>query len=163
MPGAITLRPIADEDRGFLRALYGTTRADELAVVDWSEEQKAEFIRFQFRAQHTYYMQQFPNAAFDLVLEDDRPIGRFYVDRRADEIRVIDIAILPEKRRSGIGGRLMRQILEEGQDAGLPVQIHVERNNPALALYRRLGFEEIEDQQVYLLMKWQPNLGRTAQ
>lgn len=157
MPGSIKLRPIEEQDRAFLRDLYATTRADEMAVVDWTEAEKAEFIRFQFRAQHTYYMEQFPDAAFDLVLENGEPIGRLYVDRREDEIRLIDIALMPEKRRSGIGGGLMRQVLDEAGGAGLPVQIHVERNNPALALYRRLGFEVVEDQQVYYLMKWTPS------
>jgi len=156
MPGSIQLRPIEERDRAFLRALYATTRADELAAVDWTETQKADFVRFQFRAQHTYYMEQFPDAEFDLVLEDDEPIGRLYVDRREDEIRLIDIALMPERRRSGIGGSLMRRVLDEARQADLPVQIHVERNNPALALYRRLGFEVVEDQQVYYLMKWTP-------
>lgn len=156
MAGSIALRPISDEDLDFLRHLYGTTRADELAMVDWSEAEKTEFVRFQFHAQHTFYMEQFPDASFDLVLEEGEPVGRLYVDRRVDEIRLIDIALLPEKHRFGIGGGLMRRVLDEGQEAGLPVQIHVERNNPALALYRRLGFEVVEDQEVYYLMKWSP-------
>ncbi len=156
MPGPITLRPIRAEDRDFLRRLYGSTRAEELAPLDWTEEQKDEFIRFQFDAQHAYYTEQFPDASFDLVLERGEPIGRLYVDRRADEIRLIDIALLPEKRRSGIGSGLMSSVLAEAEASGLPVQIHVERNNPALGLYRRLGFEAVEDQGVYYLMKWTP-------
>ena len=162
MPGSVTLRPIEEGDADFLRRLYATTRADEMAAVDWSEAEKAEFVRSQFQAQHTYYMEQFPGSTFDLILEDGEPIGRLYVDRRRDEIRLIDIALMPEKRRSGIGGRLMRQVLDEAEGAGLPVQIHVERYNPALALYRRLGFEVVEDQQVYYLMKWTPPQGESG-
>ena len=157
MSGAITLRPIEEADLDFLRRLYGSTRAEELAQLDWTDEQKDEFIGFQFTAQHTYYMEQFPNATFDVVLEHGEAIGRLYVDRRDDEIRLIDIALLPEKRRGGIGGGLMRSVLDEAAAADLPVQIHVERNNPAMALYRRLGFEPVEDQGVYFLMKWTPS------
>ncbi len=157
MPGSITLRPIRAEDHDFLRRLYGSTRAEELAPLDWTDEQKEEFLRFQFDAQHAYYTEQFPEASFDLVLEDGEPIGRLYVDRRVDEIRLIDIALVPEKRRGGIGRGLMRAVLAEAEASGLPVQIHVERNNPALGLYRRLGFESVEDQGVYFLMKWSPS------
>lgn len=63
-----TLRPITPEDREFLFRLYASTRAEELAVVDWSEREKESFLRFQFDAQHKYYMEQFPRAAFDVIL-----------------------------------------------------------------------------------------------
>lgn len=125
-------------------------------MVDWSEEQKEAFLRFQFEAQHQYYQQQFPDARFDLILLAGEPAGRLYLHRRPDEIRLIDIALLPEHRGRGLGGALMRQILADGEEAGLPVRIHVERNNPALRLYHRLGFESIEDQEVYYLMEWRP-------
>lgn len=152
----LDFRPIRDEDREFLRRLYGSTRADELARTGWTEEEKGRFIEFQFGAQHEYYQEQFPDAAFDLVLVDGAAAGRLYVDRRPDEIRLIDIALLPEYRRRGIGGELMERVLAEGRAAGLPVQIHVERNNPAMRLYERLGFRRVEEQGVYWLMRWQP-------
>jgi ribosomal protein S18 acetylase RimI-like enzyme len=152
----ISFRPIRDDDRAFLLRLYASTREDELAIVDWSEEETERFLAFQFDAQHAYYQEQFPDARFDLVLVDGEPAGRLYVDRRADEIRLIDIALLPEFRRRGIGGTLMRQVLDESRAAGLPVQIHVEQNSPAMRLYDRLGFRRVEDQGVYYLMRWEP-------
>ncbi len=153
---SVAFRPIAERDLEFLCRLYASTREEELAAVPWSGEQKEKFLRFQFEAQHRYYREQFPAARFDLVLVDGEPAGRLYVDLRPDEIRLIDIALLPEHRGRGLGGRLMRRILDQGREAGLPVQIHVERNNPAMRLYRRLGFQEVEEQGVYWLMRWTP-------
>lgn len=152
----ISFRPIEDRDRPFLARLYATTRAEELAAVDWTDEEKQRFLDFQFGAQHDYYQEQFPAARFDLVLLDGELAGRLYVDHRDDEIRLIDIALLPEFRRRGIGGELMDRVLAEGREAGLPVQIHVEQNNPAMRLYDRLGFQRVEDQGVYYLMRWEP-------
>ncbi len=151
-----TLRAATSQDREILYRIYASTRADEMAVVPWSEEQKERFLRFQFDAQHSYYMEHFKRAAFDLILLDGEPIGRLYVDRRRDEIRLIDIALLPESRGRGIGGAIMREILAEGEQAGKLVRIHVEHNNPAMRLYHRLGFEKIEEQGVYHLMEWTP-------
>ena len=91
------------------------------------------------------------------MLVDGEPAGRLYVDRRADEIRLIDIALMPAFRRRGIGGELLKRVLDQGREAGLPVQIHVEHNNPAMRLYDRLGFRRVEDQGVYWLMRWQPD------
>ena len=42
-----------------------------------------------------------------------------------------------------------------GQTAGRLLRIHVERFNPALRLYERLGFHPIADRGVYLFMEWQ--------
>ncbi|MEM7582832.1 MAG: GNAT family N-acetyltransferase [Acidobacteriota bacterium] len=151
-----TLRPITDADRFFLLQVYASTRADEMAQVPWTDQQKEEFLAFQFDAQHKYYRQHFPQAAFDLILLDEKPVGRLYIDRRQDEIRLIDIALLPQYRGTGLGGAIMEDILAEGAEAGLLVRIHVESNNPAMRLYRRLGFEKIEEQGIYHLMEWTP-------
>ncbi|MCA9977346.1 MAG: GNAT family N-acetyltransferase, partial [Anaerolineales bacterium] len=110
----------------------------------------------QFQAQHVFYQQNFKQAEYKLVLRDGVPIGRFYVDYRLDEIRIIDIALLPKYRRLGIGSQLMKMVLAEGQQSELPVKIHVEQNNPALHWYTRLGFQQVEVHGVYILMAWQP-------
>ncbi len=152
----IRFRAIGARDLKFLYRVYASTRADEMALVDWTEAEKTAFLRMQFEAQHKYYAEHFPEARFDLILEGNRRIGRLYVDRRPDEIRIIDIALLLEHRNAGIGARLLRDLLDEAAHAGKPVRIHVEQLNPAMALYRRLGFTEVEERGVYWLMEWQP-------
>lgn len=159
----VSFRPIRPADERFLSHLYASTRADEMAqLVDWSEAQKSEFLEMQFQAQHSFYTEQFTDAEFSIIRLQGRNIGRLYIDHRDDEIRLIDIALLPDMRRNGIGGALMRKVLEQGRRADKPVRIHVEKNNPALRLYHRLGFESIEDQGVYYLMQWTPE-ARTSE
>ncbi len=153
----LTFRPIQPQDEAFLRDLYASTRTEELAQLKWSDEQKSAFLSMQFEAQHRFYMDTFKAASFDIVLREGKPIGRLYVDRRPTEIRLIDIAISPAFRNQGIGGRLLRDLLAEGGQTGRKVTIHVERFNPALNLYRRLGFREVDDSGVYYLMEWSPN------
>ncbi len=159
---SITFRPIRPEDEAFLYQVYASTREDELAQVPWDEGEKETFLRMQFNAQHKYYQEQFLNAEFQIILLDDRPIGRLYVDRRPDEIRLIDIALLPGERNGGIGTLLLKELLVEAAEVEKPVRIHVERCNPALRLYERLGFSRIDDQGVYHLMEWSPNQRRAA-
>ncbi len=152
-------RPIRwPDDAEILLRIYGSTRVEELAAVPWSEAQKATFIEQQFQAQHAHYTKHFPQAAFELIEGPEAPIGRLYVDRRADEIRVIDIALLPEHRGRGLGGRLMGEVLEEAAARGVPVRIHVERNNPAWRLYARLGFVEVGDAGIYALLECQAKI-----
>ena len=142
-------------DEPILAEIYASTRRQELApILDWSAGQKEAFLQQQFGAQHRYYQEVFPAASFDLIVWGAQAIGRLYVDRRPGELRIIDIALLPQFRGSGVGTRLLQGVLAEAEQTGAAVSIHVERLNPALGWYRRLGFQLIEDKGVYLLMRW---------
>lgn len=154
IPPTVTFRPITDVDLPFLRDLYASTREDELSAVEWPAGEKEKFLGQQFHAQHTFYQDRFPAAKFEIVELFGKPVGRLYVDRREDEIRLIDIALVPETRNEGIGGALLRDLIDEARQRGQPLRIHVEKFNPALRLYRRLGFRDVEDQGVYFLMEW---------
>ncbi|MFK7972212.1 MAG: GNAT family N-acetyltransferase [Bacteroidia bacterium] len=152
----IRFQPITDADLPFLNKLYASTREEELSVTGWSSKEKTAFLDQQFHAQHTFYQEQFAKARFDIIIQDQTPIGRRYIEVRSDEIRLIDIALLPAYRGQGIGKTLMEQVLDEGRMHNLPVRIHVEQHNPAMRLYTRLGFEKIGDTGVYFLMEWKP-------
>lgn len=154
---SVILRPIREEDLEFLLRLYATTRADEMAMVtDWTDEQKDAFVRMQFQAQHAWYQEHYGDAQFDLVLMDGSPAGRLYVHRRNAEIRLVDISLIPELRGKGVGSALLRELMAEAEAAGKPLTIHVEKYNPAMRLYLRLGFKPIEDRGPYDLMEWKP-------
>jgi ribosomal protein S18 acetylase RimI-like enzyme len=150
----ITGRPCTEADLAFLYEVYTSTREEEMAMVPWDDEQKEAFLRMQFHAQHTYYHAQFPGASYSIIEAGGVAAGRLYINRSEDEILIIDIALLPRYRRQGIGTGLLREILREGAEAAKPVRIHVEKFNPALRLYERLGFLPVGDNGVYLLMEW---------
>lgn len=141
----------------FLFRVYADSRAEEMALIaDWSEEQKDEFLRFQFRAQHSHYQSNYPDARYDLILEGGRPIGRLYVCDLEEEIRLMDIALLAAERGRGVGTELVKALLDRAAVLGKIVSLHVEEQNPAKHLYERLGFEDIDDVSFYKLMHWHP-------
>lgn len=150
---SIEFRAINDADLPFLRELYGSTRSAELAMLPWSDVEKKEFVTMQFNAQHTFYQEQFDQAEFNIVIKNTKSIGRLYLDHRCNETRIIDIAILPKYQRMGIGKKLLTDVIDSARQRAVPVSIHVEKNNPAMSLYQRLGFKKIEDQGVYDLME----------
>jgi ribosomal protein S18 acetylase RimI-like enzyme len=159
----IVLRPITPSDLEFLHRLYATTREDELKQVPWPDDAKAAFVRQQFEAQHAWWTEHYPGASFDMVLVGSEPAGRLYVDRWEREIRIVDVAVMPEWRGRGIGERLIRGVLAEGDAAGKPVSIHVEQFNRARRLYERLGFEYRDTAAgVYLLMERRPMMTTSA-
>lgn len=160
-PPGLRLRRAVEDDLPFLAEVYASTRREEIAKLPWSEDEKETFLRWQFDSQHRHYQEYYPGCEF-LVVERDgedgpsEPIGRIYVDRWQDQIRLVDVALLSEHRGRGLGGALLRELLAEGDARGLPVTIHVEYNNPALRLYRRLGFRHVDSNGIYYLMRWEP-------
>lgn len=159
----IVLRPVEPAaDHELLVAVYRSTRAEEFAPMPWSEAQRDEFIRSQYGAEDRYWRDQRPTARFDLILIDDDPAGRIYVDRRDSEIRIIDIALLPTFRGRGVGTALVLDLLEEANAGGIPVTIHVAQGNGARTLYDRLGFQQIDTAGVYDLLEWRPSPAAAA-
>lgn len=156
MPSSVVLRPVTPADEEFLVSVYASTRAEELALTGWTDEQKSQFCRMQFMGQDAHYRGNYPTAQFDVILQGDVPIGRLYVDRWEKEIRIMDIAMLPEHRGNGIATQLLQTLQEEAAAAGKRLSIHVERMNRALRLYERLNFKLVEDKGVYLLLDWDP-------
>ena len=156
LDGRPGLRPVGPDDAELLYRIYASTREDELAVVPWDAAAKEAFLRMQFAAQDTHYRATFPDASYDLIVSGADVLGRLYVDRGETAWQVIDLSLLPRHRGKGIGTRLLTDMLAAAGAAGKPVRMHVERFNPARRLYGRLGFREIADKGVYLLLEWQP-------
>lgn len=150
---AVALRPAGRGDHEFLSRVYASTRAAELAPVPWSDAQKQAFLAEQFRAQAKHYAAHFADASFDVVLVDGERAGRMIVARREDELKLIDIALLPEYRGRGIGTRLMAPLLTEADERGVNVTIYVERFNRARRLYARLGFVTVQETGMHLRME----------
>lgn len=140
-------------DAPFLQALYAETRAREMDATGWPVAVRTAFLQGQFEAQQHSYRQTFPDASFDVVLARGRPVGRLYVARRAEAWHVIDITIAAAHRGKGWGTALLRQVCAGAEGSGLPVRLHVDANNRAQRLYRRLGFRETGREGFYLRME----------
>ncbi len=152
----VRLRPKNTDDEEFLFRLYSGTRDDELSIVPWTRQQKEDFLRMQFNAQISYYNQIFPQMEYNIILHDNIPAGRLMIARLDEEIRVVDIAIISGQRGRGTGCKLLQRIMDEAVAAGKKVVLHVEQNNRAQNLYKRLGFKVAAVEGYYFRMEWAP-------
>jgi GNAT superfamily N-acetyltransferase len=152
----ITLHPANDGDELFLYQVYASTRAEEMDLVNWNAEQKQAFLQMQFTAQREHYRLHYPAAEYSVIWRDRDCAGRLIVDRSADKILLMDIALLPEYRNAGIGTGLVRGLQDEASQTGRPLRLHVEFFNRALKLYERMGFRQVDELGVYYEMEWRP-------
>ena len=155
----LTFRCAVPDDEAFLFELYTSVRKEEMAAWGWDWAQEQMFLKLQFTAQRRHYDIAFPNADHRIILSDNLPIGRILVFGTQREIRLVDIALLPEYRGSGIGASLVRGLFEEAKAANKPVTLHVAKLSRAVRLYQRLGFLIIGDTGTDLKMEWRPDQG----
>ena len=153
----IALRPIREGDDAFLAQVYASTRTDEMALVSWTDEQKAAFLSMQFNAQTAHYRAHYPTAEYYVIERAGTPAGRLTVERTPRQLVMMDLALLPEYRNAGIGSTLIEGLMDEAAGAGVPLVLRVEFFNPVIGLYTRLGFvktRQVND--VYHEMVWTP-------
>lgn len=150
---ALSLRPVTAADEPFLRGLYAEIRAREMDATGWPEAMREAFLRGQFDARQRSYLQQYPGAAFDVVLAAGERVGRLTVARLPEAVQVVDITLAASGRGRGWGTSLLRRILAEADGRGVPVRLHVDSQNRAQRLYRRLGFRETSRAGFYVRME----------
>lgn len=141
------LRPVAPGDDGFLFELFVTSRPEVATLPE-------PLLRTQFRSQAMSYKAQYPGAEHSVIVVEGRPVGQMMVDRSAERLHVVDIALVPQMRGQGVGTALLQGLQAEAASAGLPLRLSVYEANPARRLYERLGFSVFETQPPYLRMEW---------
>ncbi|HEY3368989.1 MAG TPA: GNAT family N-acetyltransferase [Symbiobacteriaceae bacterium] len=152
----LTTRPACLDDAPFLLEVYPSTRQDEVAAWGWSPEQQNAFLQMQFMAQNRSYEMRFPDLAQRVIVQDGRLAGRLIAAQTGDEVRLVDIALLPEFRGTGIGATLIRELQAQAERVGKPLGLQVAKANPARRLYERLGFVVIGETDLHYAMEWRP-------
>ena len=149
----IDLRRVLPGDQEFLFQLYASTREEEFSGLGWSAAQLETFLHMQFAAQQQWYATAYPGAEHQIVLLDAAPIGRMIVDTGESATTLVDISLLPAHRNRGIGGVLLRGLLERCGAAHTKVKLQVLKKNPAARLYERLGFVKTGEDDMYFHME----------
>ncbi|KRA20444.1 MULTISPECIES: GNAT family N-acetyltransferase [unclassified Lysobacter] len=149
------LRPARDDDLPWLRTLYASTRAEELAPIPWPDEAKRAFLDSQFALQHQHYLLHYADADFLAIERDGAPVGRYYLQRRAPDHLIVDISLLTAARGQGIASALIEHSQRDAAALGRGLHLHVASDNAgAQRLYRRLGFVQTEDSGAHRRMRW---------
>jgi len=151
----LKLRPVTPDDDPFLLSVYTSTRAGELAQVEWQAGQQEAFVKWQFEMQRREYDARFPDPEYDVIEIAGKPAGRIWIGRSEDEIRLLDIALLPEFQNRGAGTILLNLLIDEAKGTGKRLRHMVfVLNNNADRFYERLGFVVIEEMGGYKHMEW---------
>lgn len=153
-PALPALRPATAADESFLFRLFASTRSEEMAAAGWSEARCRDFLRSQYAARAHSYRADFPDAVQSIVVEGRTPVGALIVHRTPGEIRLVDLAFLPERRGAGAGTKLVRGLMDEARTSGRPLRLHARKGSRAEQWYLRLGFAPTGLNGHYLALAW---------
>lgn len=135
----VTLRHAIADDQPFLEHLFRSTRRAEFASVD--ERLIDGLLGDQFALQATGLADAYDPAGDHVIVHDDGPVGRIWVDSASDEWTLVDIAVLPAYQRRGIGSVLVGDLVGQAERSGATVRLSVRSDNlGAQRLYFRNGF-----------------------
>ncbi|ODC04386.1 hypothetical protein BFW38_13450 [Terasakiispira papahanaumokuakeensis] len=155
---SLYIRPVKwySSDADFLERLHRESRED-LTLIEGDDDFIYSLVDMQYQARNQGYGTQFPNAV-DLMIESaGTPIGRMTVDQGANEVRLVDLALIKTARGQGYGQQIVQSLMQASAMAGLPLTLTVQRlNASALHTYAKLGFQVLDENPLQLHLIWTP-------
>jgi ribosomal protein S18 acetylase RimI-like enzyme len=153
---SITLRPATEDDADFLLTLFKSSRGDDLRGLGWEEDRIGEFLEMQYEAQLNFLNADHPKLDDQIVLADGTAVGHLAIEQRPNEIRLVDLSLLPEHRNAGTGALLIQELQTQAAAAKRPLRCQVIRFNRAIGLFERLAFRRTSETGSHFQMEWLP-------
>lgn len=155
----ITTRPVRDSDEKLLFRLFACTMDEHKPGPDFPDEQWKPFVEQQYKLQTAHYKKEFYDGTFDVIEHRGQPVGRITVCRAKfdglQQIRLIDIIILPEFRKQGIARKVTEELQSESKESGAPIICCTSLCEGTLPHLKNLGFETIEEHELNPTFKWE--------
>ncbi len=150
----ITIRPILQADEPFLwEMLYHA-----LYVPEGEPPFPRDIVEQPEISQYVRDWGQ-PDDAGLMACDDETPIGAVWIRRIQaygfvdDNTPELSIAMLPGYRGLGLGTKLMNELFAQLKTRYDVLSLSVSKENPALRLYERLGFEMVKTEGNSITMK----------
>lgn len=154
-PLSVPLRPASANDEAFLRELFACSRSEGEQALFASHPSGALLLAMQFDARRRTYHDRFPSAEDYIVLgTEGQSVGRLLLSRQAEELRLVDIALIPTARGQGRGTTLLRWVQQQSHDARVAVRLTVANGSAATRLYKRLGFYSVGSTDTDVELEW---------
>jgi predicted acetyltransferase/ribosomal protein S18 acetylase RimI-like enzyme len=141
---SLSLRPVAQADRSYMEVVYFDTQRwiiERLFGWRGDDVERAKFAEF--------YDER--NSSIVVLNGDD--IGWVTLVRQSDCFELEGIYIVARHQGKGYGTALINRFSAEAETERLPVHLSTAKINPALDLYRRLGFAEVREDEYKVYME----------
>ncbi len=139
----LELRQACGDDFSFLYGLHRETLGEYVDQIwGWDEEWQLQYFREHFHPEER-----------KVIRYHGKDVGCVSIQDCGDHFFLTYLAILPGYQRRGIGGFLLRELMDEGFKKGVPIKLQSLKANPARAFYERFGFQVIEETSTHMIMR----------
>ncbi len=152
----LTLRPAAEGDIPALRALV-IADTDAALGEEVPPAVRSLMGSLQLDGRRPVIAPVRPDTLDAVVLRKGAVIGRVVLRQVPGGVRLLDITMLPDKRRQGLGGGVLRALAAAADDLGWSVSARVWFDSPAKSLFRRAGFVKVGETAVDDLLERRPS------
>ncbi len=159
----VCLRKRDERDADFLLMLFGEVKTAELHAGSWPRQARERLMAQQFIAFEQSVQSRYPSSEDHVIVHASKRIGRLQINSDFQSIRVTNLSLLPAYRNKGIGSRILREIIREADATDREVLFEVDKVNPAVTLYRRLGFEACKEDTLKYVMRYAPSPDRSGE
>ena len=152
---------IQDSESGFLLERKPATSSDvsfarHIHHAAYLDVVVRQFGQWNAEMQNKFFEEDWASGPSDIIMYNGICCGYSRIDVRADYSVVCELVILPEFQRKGIGTAILRQVISEAEQRGIPVKIGALKENRALELYRRLGFRDVDSSSTHIGLEYRP-------
>lgn len=105
----------------------------------------------------TGFRDRWSAAETRIITRDDADIGWLQAAAEGDALFLKQLFVDASLRCQGIGTEVMHRLIDEAARAGCAMTLAVVKTNPALRLYRRLGFAITHEDERKLFMRREPD------
>ncbi|MHA2136872.1 MAG: GNAT family N-acetyltransferase [Candidatus Hodarchaeales archaeon] len=144
----ISFRDGKQEDLEFLFYLKTQTLKEYVAQI-WGWDEDFQYDRHRHSVNPEVYT---------IIQASDEDIGCFAVEIHPDKLFLSVIEILPAFQNQGVGSRLIRDLIKQGEQEGKNIELQVLKvNQRAFQLYRSLGFATTNETDTHYQMLYSVN------
>lgn len=142
------LRNATEADQAILKDLFAQGRYGDPSVLPET------LLQQQWQLRQQIYKNEYPNYLTLVVLQADEVAGMVTVSENVCTLHILELILKPHVRSQGWGSLLLRGLQATAALRGQTLSLHVLPHNPALRLYRRLGFAERGSDGMQLHLEW---------
>lgn len=142
--GVYELRAVTHQDYNFIYHVKTTTLKPHIELVwGWDEAVQTKYLEESFGIETQL-----------IITYEDQEIGILELNELQQRIEVVELEILPEYQRRGIGTHILQDIIDEYTEKGKKVGIGCFKiNTEAKRLYERLGFMLIKETATHYVLE----------
>jgi len=127
-----SLRPAKPRDYWFALALY----------LDSAERYLSKIGRWDRRRIASRFRRGYTQTQTRVICVEWKAVGWIQVAELVGRLHLRQLHLVPVQQRTGIGTRLIKDLLRRADVLGKPVTLDVLHGNPAKSLYLRLAFRQ---------------------